>query len=97
MPNVIVKWLPKQLGGRQSPPPIGHYYPTAKFSGKHTLTWSVVFDFKFVLKNSDGSHISTGFVYFLTNEAPISYFNDFHSFDVYEGPHRVAQAYLYDQ
>lgn len=88
-----IEWLPTQEGGRQQPPAIGTYYAVARFSLKTDESWSVIFQLAFHLRNSHNRQISRGTVRFLVEHAPHEYLLNYHSFDIYEGPHLVAHVF----
>ncbi len=53
----------------------------------------MIFHLAFHLRNSHNRQISRGTVRFLVEHAPHEYLLNYHSFDIYEGPHLVAHVF----
>jgi hypothetical protein len=92
MSDVELRWFRAEDGGRKTPPSAGRYFAVARFAEDviwQNNAWSVVFDLNEpVLK--DGDFISRGRVNFLVDAAPKERLLTCSSFDIYEGPKKVA-------
>ena len=93
---VKIEWLSEQDGGRKQPPPAGSYFAVSRFAEDidwQNNAWSVVFDIYSTEKENSG-YISKGSVRFLIDNAPQARMEENKSFDIYEGPKKVARVSL---
>ncbi|CAM3709101.1 MULTISPECIES: hypothetical protein [Yersinia] len=96
MHNVKVEWLSFDEGGRETVPPKGKYFSVARFAEDinwQNNAWSVVFELESPIYEN-GKDISLGRVAFLVDSAPQERMLNHSSFDIYEGPKKVANVYL---
>lgn len=91
-----IEWCSVEDGGRKVIPSKGRYFSVAKFSEDiHSKyeTWSVVFELDSLCQES-GKLISTGNVDFLMDTAPQEKMRKNNTFEIYEGPKKVAKVTL---
>ncbi|SIO92799.1 hypothetical protein [Vibrio spartinae] len=95
MIKVKVMWMNKSEGGRKSPPPIGRYFPIAKFSNNEDSAnlWSIILDLE-APQSCDEYVFSYGTAEFLSEDAPKDKLEIFDSFYIYEGPHKVGKVFI---
>ncbi|QCT21072.1 hypothetical protein FEM41_16180 [Jejubacter calystegiae] len=98
MVHVKIVWVSFQEGGRKSVPPEGRYFSVARFPDDinwQNNAWSVVFELEAPEESIDET-VSYGTVKFLVDNAPTEKMAEFSSFDIYEGPKKVAQVIILD-
>lgn len=96
MKNVKVKWFSPSEGGRKSSPPVGKYFSVARFPDDKIWqknAWSVVLELSSP-EDIDGYKISCGSLDFMVENAPKEKLEKYDSFEIYEGPHKVAVVYI---
>jgi len=93
--TVSVHWLRPDEGGRKVLFPGGKYYPVAVFPNevRSMGAWSVVLDLT-APDLVDGRYVSTGSCRYLVQAAPEHNFDQYDRFDIFEGPKKVARAFL---
>ncbi|MDF7375267.1 hypothetical protein [Proteus mirabilis] len=93
---VKIKWVQKKDGGRTRPPGVGRYYAVSRFPEDITWqnnAWSVVFDIHST-KSENNEFISEASVDFLMDNTPKERMEQHRTFDIYEGPKKVATVFL---
>ncbi|AMG66112.1 MULTISPECIES: hypothetical protein [Providencia] len=93
---VKIKWVQKKDGGRSMPPSVGRYYAVSRFPEDinwQNNAWSVIFDIHSTKLEND-EFISEGGVDFLMDNAPKERMEKHSTFDIYEGPKKVATVFL---
>ncbi|CNB75174.1 hypothetical protein [Yersinia pseudotuberculosis] len=96
MHHVKVEWLTYEECGRKTIPSKGKYFSVARFPEDinwQNNAWSVVFELESPT-HERGKSISSGTVSFLVDNAPQERMPNHFSFDIYEGPKKVANVYL---
>lgn len=96
MHNVKIEWLTFEEGGRKKIPPKGKYFSVARFpedTNWQNNAWSVVFELESPM-HKYGKSITLGTVVFLVDNAPQERMLNHSSFEIYEGPKKVADVYL---
>lgn len=96
MKTVKVKWFSPAEGGRKTAPPVGRYFSVARFSDDdvwQNSAWSVILELS-PHEDVDGCKISDGSLDFMMDNAPEEKFEEHDSFEIYEGPHKVAVVYI---
>lgn len=96
---VKVEWCSVEDGGRKTIPSKGRYFSVAKFHEdilSQNNTWSVVFELESSCLES-GKVISMGVVDFLMDTAPQEKMKENKSFEIYEGPKKVATVIFLPQ
>lgn len=93
---VKIEWCSIEDGGRKEIPSKGRYFSVAKIPGDISSkyeTWSVVFELE-SLHQESGKFISTGKFDFLMDTAPQEKMRKSNTFEIYEGPKKVAKVTL---
>lgn len=91
--NVKIIWLTAIEGGRQSSPPLaGFYYPTTKLPYEPE-NWSLVIN---IIKTQKEPirWMSEGNMQFLVEHAPHHLLEELEKIEIYEGPKKVADAFI---
>ncbi len=94
--KVKIEWLTFEEGGRKTIPSKGKYFSVARFPDDinwQNNAWGVVFELKSPV-HERGKSISSGVVSFLVDNAPQERMLNHFSFEIYEGPKKVADVYL---
>lgn len=96
MHNVKIEWLTCEEGCRKNIPLKGKYFSVARFPEDinwQNNAWSVFFELESPMYEC-GKSISLGKVAFLVDNAPQERMLNHFSFEIYEGPKKVANVYL---
>ncbi|MEQ4923828.1 hypothetical protein [Proteus hauseri] len=91
--NVKIVWLNVNEKGRESPPPFnGYYYPTTLLPDRSSA-WSLSIEIIQTLKKRD-HWVSEGYLQFLVEHAPHHLLEELSVIEIYEGPRKVADAFI---
>ena len=96
-PNrALIRWIPREQGGRTAPPVGPSYFPTARFEGDHPpdRDWSVVIRLENVIQSGQFwlAHFQ-----FLADAAPETLIHGGSRFELMEGAKCVAKGVVMEE
>ncbi|MBI5880046.1 MAG: hypothetical protein HZB53_20545 [Chloroflexi bacterium] len=91
--KAIIRWTPREAGGRQAPPVGPRYSTVAHFaedqSDIHLEAWGIVAEFDEAQTRTDGTLVR---IRFLSSDGPVQYLHPGSRFELYEGKQVVARG-----